>query len=297
MISAISVRLPSWSLLARPRPASIAVSGGTPPHSDNHRRTPPITAVHRHHIQIEPERRWESSRSAIGLGPRRLAGRPGREREVDPLKILGPCLGMHVALCGRDARVPEELLYEARVSVPGDEAAGSVAQRVEAQRAQSGGVACRLEPAAHGRRVEATAEARAEDVVLAGGVVAASPQPFQGLGLQHQVLLACVHPPKRGDVAGDVRCRGVHAAATRGWDLAVRAGSGCSSECATTDVATIFARGPAGAAAETNDVPSREEPSRFERMSASSRTRPRSVRTERAGGGPARTAGSLRPCR
>ena len=43
----------------------------------------------------------------------------------------------------------------------------------------------------------------------------------QGLGLQHQVLLACVHLLKCGDVAGDVRCSGVDAAAARGRDLAV----------------------------------------------------------------------------
>jgi hypothetical protein len=50
---------------------------------------------------------------------------------------------MHVALGGRDPRVPEELLYEARVGVPGDEAAGGVTQCVEAQRAQAGGGARR----------------------------------------------------------------------------------------------------------------------------------------------------------
>ena len=43
----------------------------------------------------------------------------------------------------------------------------------------------------------------------------------QGLGFQHQVLPACVQSLERGDVAGDVLCRGVHAAAARGWDLAV----------------------------------------------------------------------------
>ncbi len=48
---------------------------------------------------------------------------------------------MHVALRGRDPRVPEELLHEARIGVPGDQAAGGVTQGMEAQRAQPGGVA------------------------------------------------------------------------------------------------------------------------------------------------------------
>lgn len=37
----------------------------------------------------------------------------GREREIDPLEILRPRLGMHVALRGRDPRVSKELLHEA----------------------------------------------------------------------------------------------------------------------------------------------------------------------------------------
>ena len=55
------------------------------------------------------------------------------ERQVHPFEILRPRLGMHVALRGRDPRVPEEVLDEARVGVAGDEAAGGVAQGVEAQ--------------------------------------------------------------------------------------------------------------------------------------------------------------------
>lgn len=69
---------------------------------------------------------------------------------------------MHVALRGRDARVPEELLNEARVGVSCDEAAGGVAQRMEPQRAQAGGIACPLEAATDRRGIEAPAEARAE---------------------------------------------------------------------------------------------------------------------------------------
>jgi hypothetical protein len=58
----------------------------------------------------------------------------------------------------RDARVPEELLHKARVGVPGDQPPGGVTEGMEAQRAQPGGVACRLEAATHGRRIEAPAE-------------------------------------------------------------------------------------------------------------------------------------------
>jgi hypothetical protein len=73
-------------------------------------------------------------------------GEAAAKRQAHTLKILRPSLGMHVALRGRDARVPEELLHEARVRVPDDEAAGGVAQGVEAQRAQAGGHAEQAAP-------------------------------------------------------------------------------------------------------------------------------------------------------
>jgi hypothetical protein len=57
---------------------------------------------------------------------------------------------MHVALCGRDPRMPKELLHEPRVGVAGDEAPGGVAQRVKAQGTQPGRVARGLEAAAYG---------------------------------------------------------------------------------------------------------------------------------------------------
>src|ERR1700691_2560023 len=72
--------------------------------------------------------------SGLSVFCRARSGRACCERQVDPFEILGPCLRMHVALCRRDARVSEELLNEARVSVPGDKTTGSVAQGVEAQR-------------------------------------------------------------------------------------------------------------------------------------------------------------------
>lgn len=49
------------------------------------------------------------------------------KREVDALDILWPCLRVHIALRGRDPRVPKEVLDEARVGVPSDEAARGVA--------------------------------------------------------------------------------------------------------------------------------------------------------------------------
>ena len=63
--------------------------------------------------------------------------------------------------------MPEELLDEARVGVPRDEATGGVTQRVEAQGPQAGGVTSCLEAATDGLGIEAPAKARAEDVVLA----------------------------------------------------------------------------------------------------------------------------------
>jgi hypothetical protein len=109
---------------------------------------------------------------------------------------------MHVTLGGRDPRVPEELLHEARVGVPGDEAPGGVAQGMEAQRAQAGGVACGLEAAAHGRWVEPPAEARAEDVVIARGVIATRPQAFQGF---------CGGVGERQEARLSALCRPLHA--------------------------------------------------------------------------------------
>ena len=47
---------------------------------------------------------------------------------------------MHVALRGRDPRVPEELLHEPRVGVPRNKAPGGMTEGVEAQRAQAGNV-------------------------------------------------------------------------------------------------------------------------------------------------------------
>ena len=55
---------------------------------------------------------------------------------------------MHVALRGRDPRVPKELLNETRGSVPRNEAAGGVTQRMEAQGAEADGIARALKAAA-----------------------------------------------------------------------------------------------------------------------------------------------------
>ncbi len=106
---------------------------------------------------------------------------------------------MHVALRGRDPRVPEELLDEVRVGVPGHKAAGGVAEGMEAQRSQTGGITRRLETAANRGGIEAPAEARAEDVVLTGRVVAARPQAFKclsgGIGERREARLP--ESPKR----------------------------------------------------------------------------------------------------
>jgi hypothetical protein len=55
--------------------------------------------------------------------------------------------------------VPEELLDEASIGVAGNEAAGGVAQSVEAQWPQAGGVAGALEAIAHRGGVKASTEA------------------------------------------------------------------------------------------------------------------------------------------
>ncbi len=66
---------------------------------------------------------------------------------------------MHVALRGRDPRVSEEILNEARIGVPGDQAAGCMTEGMKAQRAQPGGVARGLEAAADSGGIEASAKA------------------------------------------------------------------------------------------------------------------------------------------
>lgn len=65
---------------------------------------------------------------------------------------------MHVALSGRDPRVPQELLNEPRVRVPGDKTPGGVPECMKPQWPQPSGVACALEAAADGRGIEAAPE-------------------------------------------------------------------------------------------------------------------------------------------
>jgi len=63
----------------------------------------------------------------------RAVGRGCRERQVDPLEILGPCLGVHVALCRGDPRVTEDSWTKRAAACRDDEAPCSVAKSVEAQ--------------------------------------------------------------------------------------------------------------------------------------------------------------------
>ena len=68
-------------------------------------------------VTRQPEVRWSVVTQRDR--PLELAWRPGpgRERQVDPLEILGPRLRVHVALSGRDPGVPKKLLNEASVCV------------------------------------------------------------------------------------------------------------------------------------------------------------------------------------
>ena len=99
------------------------------------------------------------------------------ERAVEPLDVLVARLGVHVALGRRELRVAEEVLDEDGVGLAGDEAARAVAQAVQLDVAQAGGLARRLIPAAERGGVEWPAEAAAEDVVVALREVAARREP------------------------------------------------------------------------------------------------------------------------
>ena len=77
-----------------------------------------------------------------------------RERPVETLHVLWTRLGVQVALDRGQLRVAEEPLHPADVGLAGDERAGAVAERVEAEHAEACAGGGTLEPLAQRRTVE-----------------------------------------------------------------------------------------------------------------------------------------------